>query len=463
MTIDSTTKTTFDLAVIGAGSGGMAAARRAAEAGLKVIVLEGRSIGGTCVNRGCVPKKLLVHASRGADTIAELPSLGWQIEGRGFDWGLLRNSVRKQVNNLSGFHAARMKKLDIEIVSEHATLASATSIAAGTRTIRAARILIATGARPFVPPIPGAEHCLTSDDIFELPELPKRMGIIGGGYIAVEFASMLHRFGIEVSLFERGDRLIKPFDHEIAERLRASMVDQGIGIQLEATVQAIERIEDSLEIRGDGIEAGHRFDAILMACGRRPNTEGLSLEDLGVNITSRGAIIVDDKSRTNIDTIFAIGDATEALALTPVAVREGRRLVDLIDGQTLPLPRPRDVPTAAFTSPECAAVGMTERDATAAGLTFDVRRTQFHPLANLLSDSGSTIFMKALVECGTGKLLGFHFFGPHASEAIQLGAVALAAGLSEEQLHHTMALHPTTAEEVLGLGRRDEPLHQKAA
>ena len=450
----------FDLAIIGAGSGGMAAARRAAEAGKRVVICENRDVGGTCVNRGCVPKKLLVHAARGADAIRELPSLGWAIGEATFDWARLRNKVHQQTVQLSGFHAERMKKLGITIIHGAARLNEAGSVLIDGQEIIARRVLIATGAKPVVPPLPGAEFCLTSDDLFELEALPERIAIIGGGYIAVEFACMLHRFGVAVTVFERGERLIQPFDAEVAELLRSSMIDHGIDVRLGAPVERIERADNGLVLSGP-VGVDQPFDAVLMAVGRRPNTENLAMAEAGVATSDQGAILVDERGETNVAGIFAIGDVTETIALTPVAVREGRRAIDIMLAAPVPLPVPSNVPTAAFTTPECAAVGMTEREASEAGFAYDIRRTRFQPLANLLGDEGESVFMKALVERETGRMLGFHFFGPHASEASQMGAIALAAGLSETQLHHTMALHPTTAEEVLGLGRRDEPLHQK--
>ncbi|WP_420607285.1 dihydrolipoyl dehydrogenase family protein [Novosphingopyxis sp.] len=452
----------YDLAIIGAGSGGMAAARRAAAAGQRVIIFEDQAIGGTCVNRGCVPKKLLVHASRGADSVNELPGLGWEIRCEGLDWGKLQQSVTTKVTELSGFHARRLEKLGIETVCERARLAGPNSVAVSDRSYDADQILIATGASPVVPKFSGSEHCLVSDDIFKLKELPRSLAIVGGGYIAVEFACMLRRFGVDVTIFERGDRLIAPFDPEIADLLLSSLINQGIGVVLGSNVEEIiQHDADEYSLRGPTAEQDQRFGAVLMAVGRRPNSTSLGLDQVGIATGAKGAIPVDRFGRTSSAAIFAIGDVTETLALTPVAVREGRRVIDVMMQKDSPLPPPVNVPTAAFTTPECAMVGMTEAEAQAANLDYKIRRTTFQPLAALLGEGTDEVFMKALVESETGQMLGFHFFGPHASEASQMGAIALSAGLSEEQLHHTMALHPTTAEEVLGLGRRDEPLHQK--
>ena len=454
-----------DLAVIGAGSGGMAAARRAAQAGLSVIIFDGGDVGGTCVNRGCVPKKLLVHASRAADVLAELPSLGWSAKAPTFDWPTLRGSVEAETKRLSGYHATRLEELGIELVRSDAWLEGPQQVASELGSISAEKIIIATGARPVMPTLDGAEHCLVSDDLFSLDVLPERMAIVGGGYIAVEFACLLHRLGVEMTVLERGDRLINGFDADVAGLLLTSMREKGIDVRLDASVDAVSRADElDGELTLSGTDLPDRtYGEVLLAVGRHPNTESLRLEEHGIDTDERGHIVVDASGRTAMPSVFAIGDVTATLALTPVAVREARRSVDIILQDDWPLPVAGHVPTAAFTTPECASVGLREEDAHELGIDYQVRRSTFQPLAGLLSEDSPEIFMKALVDTRSRHLLGFHFFGPHASEAAQMGAVALAAGLSEMQLHHTMALHPTTAEEVLGLGRADEPLHQKAA
>ncbi|MEO1200460.1 MAG: FAD-dependent oxidoreductase [Pseudomonadota bacterium] len=452
----------YDLAIIGAGSGGMAAARRAAASGMKVVVFEAAHTGGTCVNAGCVPKKLMVHASRMADHLREMPVLGWKGGETNFDWKVLRDAVEDEVRRLSDYHANRLENLGIALISERAMITSPTHVttASGT-TVEASHILIATGARPVVPDIPGSEFCITSDDIFTLNVLPDRLAIIGGGYIAVEFACMMQRFGVEVTLFERGDRLIAAFDSEISELLRKTMTAQGIDVRLGASVDAVRREGDAYALNGKTVSGSGAFGQVLMAAGRAPNTQNIGLEQVDVQTTDRGHVVVDRDGRSSIPTIFAAGDVSERMALTPVAVRGGRRVVDILAGSDEPLTGSDIVPTAAFTTPECASVGLTEVDAIERGKRFTVRRTSFSPLASLLQEAPSSVFMKCLVENDTGRLLGFHFFGPAASEAAQLGAVALSAGLTEDQLRNTMALHPSVAEEVLSLGHPDEPIHQK--
>ncbi|MBM2576382.1 NAD(P)/FAD-dependent oxidoreductase [Jannaschia sp. Os4] len=456
-----TRSTPFDLAVIGAGSGGMAAARRAAEAGLSVVVFEGTHVGGTCVNAGCVPKKLLVHAARMSDAAAEMRQLGWRHDGVTFDWPALRDAVIGEVDRLSGFHADRLRKAGIALVQSAARPIGPDAVCTGDSDIfRTNAILIATGARPMIPDLPGAEHCITSDDLFTLTALPERMAIVGGGYIAVEFACMLARFGVDVTILERGDRLIKPFDAEVSGLLLDAMRKQGITVRLGASVDAVDRNAEGLRLDGEGT-GDDAYGEVLMAVGRAPNTDALHLGTVGIETTERGHIVVDDDGRTSVPSIRAVGDVCEPIALTPVAVRGARRVVDLLTGEDDPLPRPDLVPTAAFTTPECASVGLTADEARDQGHDVVERRTSFRPLAALVSGSDMDVFMKAVVARGDGRLLGFHFFGPHASEAAQLGAMALHAGLTANELHLTMPLHPSIAEEMIGLGMADEPLHQR--
>ena len=452
----------YDLAVIGAGSGGMAAARRAAERGLRVALFESARAGGTCVNAGCVPKKLMVHAARVADTLAEMDHLGWTGSAT-FDWPRLRNGVSHELARLSRRHASGLRKAGIDLIVTRGRIAGPQTVLGddGTR-IAARTILIATGARPVVPDLPGTDFAITSDDIFTLPALPDRMAIVGGGYIAVEFASMLSKFGVEITLFERGSRLVQPFDGEIAGMLARSLKAQGVHVRFGASVTAIEERNGTLHLAGPDEDADG-FGEVLLAVGRRPNTEGLGLSAAGVEIGTSGHVVVDEAGRSSVSSIRAVGDVAERIALTPVAVRGGRRVADLLCGEPDPLPRPGIVPTAAFTTPECASVGLTEAQAREGGRRIRVERTQFRPLDALLSGDDTDVFMKAIVDTATDRLLGFHFFGPHASEAAQMAALALEAGLTARQLSRTMPLHPSVAEEVISLGLWQEAIEEAAA
>ena len=445
-----TPHTSYDLAVIGAGSGGMAAAKRAAAAGLRVAVFEADRAGGTCVNAGCVPKKLMVHSARVADTLAEMEDLGWS-GGATFEWARLRDAVADELARLSERHAARLREAGIDLFETLARLDGPSALgghvrgADGTH-IEARTVLLGTGARPIVPDITGADLAVTSDDLFALPILPERMAIGGGGYIAVEFASMLARFGVAVTLCQRGPRLIEGFDAEIADLLAHALQAQGVDLLLD---QPVEGMAGELRLPGIAVEA---FGAVLLAVGRAPNTDGLGLAEAGIETGPRGHVLVDDAHRTNVPWVRAVGDVAERLALTPVAMRGARRVADLLTGVPDPLPRPGIVPTAAFTTPECASVGLTEAQAREAGRDARVERARFRPLSALLSGQEADVFMKAVIDRSDDRLLGLHFFGPAASEAAQMAAMALEAGLTARELARTMPLHPSVAEEMIGLG-----------
>lgn len=459
---DATPRNRFDIAIIGAGSGGMAAARRARAHGLSVALFDPNAVGGTCVNAGCVPKKLLVHASRLRDGFDNAPRSGWHTDPSAFDWPTLRDAVLREVGRLSDLHRTRLRSLGVTVIPERAMIELPGIVRTDSgRRVEASDIVIATGAAPLVPKLPGAAGALVSDDLFHLPALPKSLAIVGGGYIAVEFACLLHRFGVAVTLFEAGDRLIGQFDDEVAAHLDAAMRAQGIDIRLHTRIASIDAAaSEAVLTLGDG--SSERFGEVMLAVGRRPNTSGLGLAELGVARTSNGAVTVDACGQSSISGIHAIGDATDTMMLTPVAVRDGRRCIDAILGHK---PDPSDdiVPTATFTTPECGMVGLTESQARAKGLNVEIRRKSFSTLAAALSNASQDIFMKAVVGRTDGRLLGMHFFGPHAGEAAQMGAIALSAGLTEGELGRTMSLHPSTAEEVIGLGDPDMPIHGQMA
>lgn len=452
-----------DIAIIGAGSAGMAAARRAVQAGLSVTLFEGRNFGGTCVNAGCVPKKLLVHASRMRDALRESPHLGWFAGPVDFDWPTLRDCVTQEVQRLSALHRDRLRDIGVRVIAQHAMLNGSAEVRVTDGSVlRAQNILLATGARPRVPDFPGRQHCLTSDDIFHLPELPTRIAIIGGGYIAVEFACLLSRFGVEVAIFEASDGIVQGFDPDVATRLEDSMRAQGIDVKLQSTVLGVEKTGEIFKLKL-GRDYVASVDQVLVATGRAPNTDGLGLLESGVRISASGAIATDDRGTTSVPGVYAAGDVAERMMLTPVAVQGARSVIDTIVGVDQERENSAPVPTATFTTPECAGVGMTYEDAARAGFDVDVRTKSFTPLTAGPSGSDDEVFLKAIVARDTGLLLGMHFFGPRAAEAAQLAAVALSAGLTERQLRNTMSLHPSIAEEVIGLGDPDMPLHLAAS
>ena len=460
----------YDLAVLGAGSGGMAAARRASEAGLSVVQFERQAAGGTCVNRGCVPKKLLVHAARHADRLRESTALGWgDGESADFDWPTLRDKVQSEVSRLSDTQRSSLREAGVHYVEAEVTFAAADTLRTADGEIhRARRVIVATGSRPLVPDLPGAEHALVSDDLFTLDALPERIAMIGGGYIAVEFACLLHRFGVEVTILESGGQILEGFEPELVGRLQERMRESGIIIHLDQRVACIEKSDtgsDSGSEDGSGerfaveLESGERqegFDAVTLVIGRAVNTEDLGLEAIGVELDARGRVSVDGHGRTDVEGVFAIGDVARTLQLTPVAVADGRNVVDGILGRSFEAIRPERVPTAVYATPELGSVGLDEAAAEARGIAFDVRRATFSPLEARLLDERHEVIVKLIVERGSGTLLGFHMLGGNAAEFAQLVAVMLEGGATEGDLHRTVSLHPTDAEEMVGLGRSEQ-------
>ena len=451
-------QTDYDLAVLGAGSAGMAAARRAASAGLSVVMFERERVGGTCVNRGCVPKKLLVTASRQGDAIRGAEPFGWSVAEPSFDWPTLRDAVQDEVRDIGTRQAASLEEAGVTLVGERVRLAGDGRIVAaeGDGEWRATDVLLATGSRPLVPKLPGGELALVSDDLFTLEALPRRLALVGGGYIAVEFANLMRRFGVEVSIFESSDHLLDGFDPEIVGHLQDSMTGDGIEIVTGCEVGGIEAHGEGLRrLRIDGDSDREGFDAVALVIGRAPNVEDIGLEEAGVRLTEKGQVEVDGYFRTSAEHVYAAGDVAAKLQLTPVAIEQGRSAVAAILGETFDTTREEHVPTGVYSTPECGAVGLTEAAATELGIEHEVRRADFRPLDNVLAGEAENVVIKLVVEKPTGQLLGFHSFGPHAAESTQLAALPVSARLTEHDLHRTMALHPTHAEEIVSLGRPD--------
>ena len=447
---------TYDLAVIGAGSGGMAAARRAREAELSVVQFEHRSAGGTCVNRGCVPKKLLVHAARQGEVLHESESLGWSTGEIGFDWPALRDKVDREVRELGDSQRESLIEAGVDYVGAEARLVAPDTVRTDEgREYRARHVIVASGSRPLVPDLPGVEHTITSDDLFTLDELPGRIAMVGGGYIAVEFACLLHRFGVEVTIFESGERILEGFEPETVERLQTAMRGSGITIHTDAKAARIEKDDDGLALELQSGERHAGFGEVALVVGRAPNSDDLGLEEIGVALDDKGQIEVDDHGRTSVAGVHAIGDVARALQLTPVAVADGHNVVDGIRGRAFAPIRAEHVPTAVYATPELGSVGLDEDAARERGIAFDVRRADFAPLNDRLSerDRKRKVLIKLLVERGSGTLLGLHALGERAAETAQLAAVLIEGGVTETALHRAIALHPTDAEEIVGLGR----------
>ena len=448
----------FDLAVIGAGSSGMSAARRAASRGLDVVLFECEEVGGTCVNRGCVPKKLLVTASRQGDAVKNAKPFGWSVAEPSFDWPTLRDAVQAEVRSIEARQAESLREAGVTLVRKKVRLAGDARVVAseGDERWRATDVVLATGSRPLVPDLPGAELALVSDDLFTLDALPERLALVGGGYIAVEFANLMQRFGVRVSIFESSDRILDGFDPEVVDHLQDSMTDDGIEIVTGCKVGGIEAHGEGLRrLRIDGADDREGFDAVALVIGRAPNVEKMGLEEAGVKLTEKGQVEVDGYFRTSVPHVYAVGDLVAKPQLTPVAIETGRSAVAAILGETFETTREEHVPTGVYSTPECGAVGLTEQAAKDLGIEHEIRRADFRPLDNVLADDAENVVIKLVVEKPTGQLLGFHSFGPHAAESTQLAALPISARLTEHDLHRTMALHPTHAEEIVSLGRPD--------
>ena len=441
----------YDLFVIGAGSGGVRAARIASLAGARVAVAEEYRIGGTCVIRGCVPKKFLVYGAEFAQAFRDAPGYGWTVSGAAFDWPTLRDNVQKEVTRLSGIYNTNLLKAGATAYEERAELVDAHTVRLQKSggDITAERILIATGGSPYLPgDVPGSHLGITSNEAFLLERLPRRILIVGGGYVALEFANIFHGLGVETRIVHRGDRVLRGFDDDLRAHLHIESERAGIKLTMKTTLTGIERAADGLRVRlsnGDHVEA----DQVLFAMGRHPNTRGLGLDRAGVRLDNYGAVVVDEWSQSTAPSVYAIGDVTNRVNLTPVAIRDGHAFADTVYNKR---PTPVDhstVPSAVFGRPPIGTVGLGEGDARLSHGEVDIYRTNFRPMRNMLSGNQERTLMKLVVERSSGKLLGVHMAGEDAPEIIQLAAVAVKAGLTKKQWDSTIALHPTAAEEFV--------------
>jgi glutathione reductase (NADPH) len=441
-----------DLFVIGAGSGGVRAARIAAGYGAKVMVAEEYRVGGTCVIRGCIPKKLFVYASRFSHDFEDAAGFGWAVPPAGFDWPTLIANKDKEIARLEGIYCTNLEKAGVEIVRTRAVIEDEHTVhllASGER-VRCGCILIATGGTPFSGhPIPGIEHAISSNEAFHLPALPQDIVIQGGGYIAVEFACIFAGLGSRVTLVYRGENILRGFDDDVRIHVRNEMQGRGIEVVLGALITGIDR-------RADGryaatLTGGRRIEAdrIMFAIGRKPQVGGLGMERLGIKTGPVGGIEVDAYSRTSVPNIYAIGDVTNRINLTPVAIREGHAFADSVFGGQPTVVDYTNVPTAVFSEPEIGAVGLTEAEARAQLPRVDIYKSTFRPLKATLSGSATRTLMKLVVDGASGRLKGAHIVGEAAGEMIQLIAVAIKMGATKTDLDATMALHPTAAEELV--------------
>ncbi len=438
----------LDLFVMGAGSGGVRASRLAADAGARVAVAEERYLGGTCVNAGCIPKKLLVYASEFGDDFEDAGGFGWTVGERSFDWRRLVTNKDREIARLNGVYRRLLEGAGVTIFEGRARLVGPQAVEIGGRRLTARYVLVATGSWPVTPPFPGAELAITSNEAFHLEELPRRVVIGGGGYIAVEFAGIFHGLGSEVTLVHRGELFLRGFDDDLRRALAAEMTKRGIDLRFATTIERIERNGERLHVTlatGERLEA----DAVLCAMGRRPLTDGLGLEKSGVRLDAEGAVVVDRYSASSIPSIYAIGDATNRRNLTPVALAEARAFAD-----TVFLGRPRamdyrDIPSTVFSQPAVGTVGLPEAEARRLHGPVDVYRTTFTPLRHTLSGRAEKTFMKLVVDRATDRVVGCHMVGPDAAEIIQGFAVALRCHATKAQFDATVGIHPTAAEELV--------------
>jgi glutathione reductase (NADPH) len=440
----------YDLFVIGAGSGGVRAARIAAGHGAKVAVAEEFRVGGTCVIRGCVPKKLYVLASRFRDEIEDAKGFGWRVGDVSFDWPTLVAAKEKEITRLSVLYEQNLVNAGVELIRARATLAGPNELRLSDgRAVTARVILIATGGAPVLAPyIPGMEWALSSNEIFDLPVFPRRLLVVGAGYIAVEFASVFARLGSRVHMSFRADMPLRGFDEDLRKRLADALKDAGVEHRAGDLPTRIDKYAHGLVTTlstGETIDA----DAVLVATGRRPHTQSLGLELAGVEASENGAIIVDARSRTNVASIYAIGDVTDRINLTPVAIREGHAFADSVFGGRETTVSYDAVPSAVFTTPELGTVGLTETEAQAKCATLDLYETSFRPMKATLSGRNERVYMKLVVDRENQRVLGAHLLGPEAGEMAQLVAIALRMGAKKSDFDATMALHPTMAEELV--------------
>jgi glutathione reductase (NADPH) len=445
-----------DLFVIGAGSGGVRAARIAAGFGAKVMVAEAFRIGGTCVIRGCVPKKLYVYASRFRDAFADSAGFGWSLPAEPiFDWAKLVAAKNQEIERLSQIYRANLERAGAAIVEQSAVVEDAHHVRLSDgRKVCARHILVATGATPSLAPnIPGIEHALTSNEIFDLKHFPRRLLIVGGGYIAVEFASVFAKLGSEVTEVTRASNVLRGFDSDLRDGVRDALAAAGVDFGFSTLPTKIDRHRDGLEVTLS--DARHlAVDAILIATGRHPRTEGLGLERAGVKLDAAGAVVVDAYSRSSVDSIHAVGDVTNRVNLTPVAIREGQAFAETIFGGKPVKVDHTMIPTAVFTTPEVGTVGLSEEQALGECPVIDIYAANFRPMLATLSGRNERTLMKILVDPVSDRVLGVHILGHAASEMAQLLAISLKMGATKADFDATMALHPTAAEELVTLSKR---------
>lgn len=454
----------FDLFVIGGGSGGVRAARIAALAGAKVAIAEEYRMGGTCVIRGCVPKKFMVYASDYGKKIKEAGGYGWSVGDISYNHQAFSAAMHAEVDRLSGLYMSGQKNAGVTVFEERAEFEDAHTLKLQTsgETVTAKKILIAVGGRPWRPTeeeLPGVEHTITSNEIFGLDALPKHLVIAGGGYIAVEFAHVFAGLGVETCLVYRGDTVLRGFDDDVRTTVHEGLKDAGVRVVTHTVFERIEKTDDAECPLKLTLTNGVHLDAdvIMMATGRVPNTEGLNCAAAGVELNDKGAVIVDEWSKTNVDNIWAVGDVTDRVALTPVALREGHAFADTEFGDHAWHFEHDNIATAVFSQPEVGTVGLSEKEARRMFGEVDIYKTQFRPMKNMLSGSGSRVLMKIVVKADDQRVVGVHIVGDDAAEMIQAVGIAVKMGATKDDFDRTCALHPSVAEELVTMRQKYVP------
>ena len=440
----------YDLFTIGAGSGGVRASRIAASHGARVAVAEEYRVGGTCVIRGCVPKKMLVYGAHFAEDLKDAQAFGWDTTGCSFDWVKLRDNVLGDVDRLNGLYRQTLENAGVEIIEQRATVTGPNEVTLADGTKKTAKfILIATGARPHVPDCPGNEHGITSNEAFHLDAVPRRILIAGAGYIANEFAGIFNEFGAKVTLINRSDQLLRGYDESMRDRLLQISIMKGIDFRFNAEFRGISKNADgSLTVAMTNHE-DLEVDCVMFATGRIPNTARLGLENIGVELTARGAVKVDRFSKSTVESIYAVGDVTDRVQLTPVAIREGHAFADTVFGNKPTSVSYDCVPSAVFSHPPIAGVGMTEGEARNKLGTIKVYQSDFRPMKNVLAGRNERSLYKMICDAADERIVGIHMIGPEAPEIMQAAAVAVKAGLTKQAFDDTVAIHPTMAEELV--------------
>jgi glutathione reductase (NADPH) len=447
----------YDLFVIGAGSGGVRAARLAAELGAKVGIAEEYRIGGTCVIRGCVPKKLLVYGSRYGLEFAEAKAFGWTCKDLKFDWRALIGNVRREVDRLNGVYTRILEKTGVDRFMTRAALENRETVhlGPGNAAVSAKTILVATGSHPMIPDLPGKEHLISSNECFELKRLPDSVAIIGAGYIGMEFASIFRSCGVAVTVLHRGDQVLRDFDSDLRDGLAEAMRNRGIDLRMDTDVASVEKEGNGYRVnlkRGGSVTA----DLVMAATGRMPTTAGFGLEEAGVKLGMNGCIVVDEFSKSSVDNIYAVGDVTDRKNLTPVAVHDANAFAETLFNNN---PTPVDytfIPTAVFSQPEIGTVGLSEEEAREMYGPSDIYKTSFRPLRSMVGGSTEKMMMKLVIDMKSAKVLGVHILGPDAAEIVQMAAIALRLGVTKAEFDATMALHPSAAEELVTLRHKWE-------